>query len=66
MNSSEECPRCGADMRKTTLKISDIDVRGWVCPECGKKLIKLEDAEDAIEGKRGDIVARDSSNYLIR
>ncbi|MGM0510130.1 MAG: hypothetical protein ACQESD_03270 [Thermoplasmatota archaeon] len=64
--TNEKCPECGAKMKETTLKISDIDVRGWTCPECGKNVIDLEDAEEAIEGKRGDIITRGDTNYLLR
>ena len=66
MKNSMKCPRCDADMRRAPLKISDMDVWGWKCPKCSKVIIELEDAESAIQGKRGDIIVRGDLQYLIR
>lgn len=66
MSPQKECPRCGGKMIKKEVKISNIPVPGWECRECEKVIIELEDAENAIQGKRGDIVARDEIQHWIR
>lgn len=53
-------------MRKTTVRITNIDVQGWECPNCGKIVVEFEEAEKAITGKRGDIIVRQDTQYITR